>query len=1786
MTMNNSRLALITVIALFVNAVGVDLAPPPAAAALLPDPDPASVGPLPAWFSAASDGQHQVADPETYTDGAGWYRFGGLPRGTHKVTLDPASLPSGLRPREGEPAPVIWLNPGMEQTSDALSTGVRFTAAYDRESGDIFGVVFLDRDGDGRAEPGEPGLPGVRVVDPTLHQYFVPFDDRDLWTFFVDKDECHGFSPTLPLLSFIFVTAGSDGTVYYYDHWEDGYDADPLKPSPTSTTEVGVMDAGATQLFQSDIYPAQVGAGPPYYYDGRDRITIFGEQAAVVRLAYPRRPGTILAAAWEVQETADWGTEYVATVGEDLDMTNDHDYTGLEVMAWLDGTDVYYNGTYVRTLDAGVVYRVRGGNDGAGLEGVDSNDTITATAPIQVQMMTGSCEGPGVSAHGYTLQPVDVWDNAYWAPVPGFEPGCGRETRFPNADTDIYLHNPHTHTITVTVSSNMGTFDTGIPPATTVSVLDVTGWDDIGIGNEGVQLYAPETFGGIAVIDSSTNGATEGQVFDWGYSLVPASELSSQVVVGYAPGNGDEDPQDNGSLAFVTAITDTVIYVDLNQDGLPDPFDMNGNGNQDDYDVWGVDEWDEPVSALGVPVAAGQVLRVGDPNDHNLMGALIYTLDLEDRIAVAWGQDPCWSLSGSPYLDLGYTALPVSIPRLSKVDELAVDADFSGSVSPGDTITYTLVLNNNGQGDMNDVVLTDPLPYTYTDFVVGSLQVTTPPPTGTIEYYDGTSWGTSPASDAQILRITWPSLGPGQSVTSTFRVQLHIDIPVTVTEITNQAVVDSANTEPRPSEDPDDPEDPDTDTPVERPLLSIDKTVFPTTVQPGDRVTYTLVLSNYGNGVALLTQITDVLPPGIEYVPGTLDLTWPCCEPEFTTRTITKTASFHGFYADDFDLTATESTTYTGNDGSLTWTTNWTEVNDDGDPGSGEVQVRMDGNALSEPAHLWMANPDGDDIGVTRTFDLSQFQAPWLRYHVAGNTDTDPYRVEVTGLPPYVEVYDGDYTVQEINLATAAGNQAVTLGFLAPGGMDTDEYYRFDHISVYETQPRRVELVTVTQESTVLSYTTSTGGNPFSYDTVTGLMVITQGMRLPAGGFFTATFQAQVALPLTDGLTLGNTACTTSSNWLEILSPPCDDASVQVQSSHALTVTKTATPSPVGMESPLTYTLHYTITGDEAVEAMVLSDTTPLSTTFYAATPTTPPTITLVSAPPTGSRGSVIWEVSGLWPPGSGLTQATGTLTMVVLVDSGLVSGTLLYNAVTISDTTDLTATDEITTPVYTYADLAIAKTHAPELATPGSLLTYTLEIVNHGPNEAEGVVVNDTLPPEVTFITATTPVTVAPPDLAWPLGTMAVDEVRHITVTVQVGLDVTQTFTNTASVTSDTPDPDPDNNHDDEPTSPPRPGLELIKTVEPYHAARDMPFTYRLRIVNTGDFTFDPLVLTDTLPSADFHYIRGSGVPADADPIAEPTLVWQDLGPLAPGESLTVSFQVRTTEANGTYTNTATVEGVYPGGTLTDTDDAPVAIADPAVAVDKGVVWVDRDDTRPNYVTFTIAISNVGPSTIDVLPLLDQYDINYLEFQDATPYPEEDENDGLLSWHDLTAPVPYGFGRNLPPEESLVVTTVFLIVQDVFATTNTATITGAIDIYGNPADPAEDDVTIRDAPTPVELLYFRAVAEEAAVRLEWATAAEVDTRGFRIYRAPDASPGDRQAIAYIPATGPGSTYSHVDRDVTENRVYWYWLADVDADGDETFHGPVWGGVGLHALPVRAYLPLIQKRWTGIEVSK
>ncbi len=1242
--------------------------------------------------------------PTTVTDAQGTFRFEGLARGTHQLYLDPATLPANLRPSASAPEHTLWLNPGQTLVSDPIGRGVRISATYDPAGSVISGVVFVDQNHDGQRSPGERGLAGVTVIDPTLHQYFVPFDDQDLIALLRESNRCQGQQGGANsvgdiVASRISLTASSNGTIFYYDHWEDGYDADPRRPGPTSSTLVGRLDAGQTQIWEDDVNTADPNWGITLYFDGRDRISIFGEPASVIRAASPSlldsSIGTRLAGAWETDEVANWGRTYVVPAGEDWGAGSDFEFTGATVTALQNDTQVFLNGApfdpFEPTIDVGeTVFGNGAGPLGPG--GLDSGDTITATGPIQVHLYGSLCTFPRFwSGNGYTLEPRGQWNSDYWSPVPRHtaSPTCNT-----GADTDIFLYNDTGSPFNITIDD--GTPNTVSLPTGPSSVVALNGpLSD----SQGVHIFAPggQPFWGVANVD------TGDVIFEWGYSLIPADELSSQVVFGWAPGNDLDtpisQPQPSGNLAFVTAITDTVVFADFDQDGDADMMDCNGDG--DFIDPGECAGWDEIDSINGITLPQGQTLEVADPYDADLTGALIYTADLREKIAVAWGEDSCIADVGVPYLDMGYTVLPIGVPSISKADTLVVDVDRSGDTTPGDILEYTVLVANNGRGVISNVVLTDVLPYTHTDFVAYSIDVSVPPPTSTYAYDNGNglfnhtlqpvgTWNVDPA--VQQFRVTWPAIDAGQTVSVTFRVQIDPDLPPDVREIKNVAFVGNGFS-PVGSEDPDCPAPPcgPTRTIVgEPPILWLNKLPSdPTTVSAGGYLTYTVVVSNVGNGAALSALVLDNLPPWLTYVPDTLDLTLPVAQLITTTTPVTIVSLFDETYGDNFDNASHTLPVWPGgNDGTLAWTapiSEWIELGDDGNPNTGDVQVVNTG-ARTSPGALQLNDGNTVDVesGAMRCADLSDFVEPHLSFQMQGDTSAgagDTFRVVITNttsaavttVPQQRNV--ATYVLVDIDLSAHAGQPGVCVSFVTNVGLDPDDFYRVDDVEIYENSQDRLEVVDRVDRTTSVSYSAFTNINPATYTrilpdpttiAITHTMNVTDAFPFPSQSRLTTTFQVQVGYPLTDGLQMINTASITATNLISTPYPLRDSEPTLVQSDHVLTVTKTDEPDPVPLGELLTYTLSWEVGGNEPAPGVVVSDILPLPyVSFVSCAPL--PACQGETAP---GSGEVTWDLGNRLPPMSQITRDGGTLTLTVRVDLRPPNG-VFTNTVFIDDETD-----------------------------------------------------------------------------------------------------------------------------------------------------------------------------------------------------------------------------------------------------------------------------------------------------------------------------------------------------------------------------------------------------------------------------------------------------------------------------------------------------------------------------------
>lgn len=87
-------------------------------------------------------------------------------------------------------------------------------------------------------------------------------------------------------------------------------------------------------------------------------------------------------------------------------------------------------------------------------------------------------------------------------------------------------------------------------------------------------------------------------------------------------------------------------------------------------------------------------------------------------------------------------------------------------------------------------------------------------------------------------------------------------------------------------------------------------------------------------------------------------------------------------------------------------------------------------------------------------------------------------------------------------------------------------------------------------------------------------------------------------------------------------------------------------------------------------------------------------------------------------------------------------------------------------------------------------------------------------------------------------------------------------------------------------------------------------------------------------------------------------------------------------------------------------------------------------------------------------------------------------------------------------------------------------------------------------APLPVGLLRFAASALDDAIRLDWATASELDNAGFEVQRSTDGV--DFTPIGWVDGSGTTSepsAYRFDDEQVQANIRYYYRLKQVDTDG-------------------------------------
>jgi uncharacterized repeat protein (TIGR01451 family) len=416
-------------------------------------------------------------------------------------------------------------------------------------------------------------------------------------------------------------------------------------------------------------------------------------------------------------------------------------------------------------------------------------------------------------------------------------------------------------------------------------------------------------------------------------------------------------------------------------------------------------------------------------------------------------------------------------------------------------------------------------------------------------------------------------------------------------------------------------------------------------------------------------------------------------------------------------------------------------------------------------------------------------------------------------------------------------------------------------------------------------------------------------------------------------------------------------------------------PDPVHQGDPLTYSLTVTnravptTSGVTDATGVTINDVLPTGATFVSASPGcsySAGTVTC-SVGDLDARASVRRTIVAR-PTQAGTAEATASVTSVE-ADANPADNTSRQDTVVLASGPS--------TP-----DLSLTMVDAPDPVAQNANLTYTLTASNRrtavNRNDATGVVVADTLPAGVQFVSASSGCSYSAGAVTCAIGNLN----GGATARRQIVVRPTQTGTvfNRATVTANESDPNPGNNIANEDTdvrAAPAVAANLSVSVKdsPDPVASGSNLTYTVTTTNSGPSTATGVMLTDNLPSG-VTFVSAS--PACS---ASGSTVTCALGSLSRGGRVVDQIVVRP-NSSGKIRNQVSVRANerdpsssnnsrYVDTTVTGARPAPP----PPASADLGVSVSDSPNPahRGRTLTYKIMVANAGPNAATGVTLSSQ---------------------------------------------------------------------------------------------------------------------------------------------------------------------------------------------------------------------
>ncbi|HVR96086.1 MAG TPA: hypothetical protein VMW27_05695 [Thermoanaerobaculia bacterium] len=310
-------------------------------------------------------------------------------------------------------------------------------------------------------------------------------------------------------------------------------------------------------------------------------------------------------------------------------------------------------------------------------------------------------------------------------------------------------------------------------------------------------------------------------------------------------------------------------------------------------------------------------------------------------------------------------------------------------------------------------------------------------------------------------------------------------------------------------------------------------------------------------------------------------------------------------------------------------------------------------------------------------------------------------------------------------------------------------------------------------------------------------------------------------------------------------------------------------------------------------------------------------------------------------------------------------------------------------------ADLMLLKEDAPDPVSVGGLITYTISLINNGPEDAEDITWTDDIPTGTTFDSFA-----SPPD--WTCTTPAVgttgtiscsapllgSEPASFTLAVQVdaGVQAGTVITNTAQITAVTQqDPNPGNESSTATTTVQDfADYSLSKTDSPDPVVAGTDLVYTLTVNSTGSSSITNVVLTDDpLPNeATFQSLVAPAgwtcsTPAVGDPGGS---VVCSIPNMDPGSAV---FMITVRVGASVPGGTVLLNSAFLSSTTPDQNSEDTAVSTETTVISPATLFATKSVSglpaqAGSTVTYTVVLrntsasnqgNNAGPEFTDILP-------------------------------------------------------------------------------------------------------------------------------------------------------------------------------------------------------------------------